>query len=208
MHFPFDPADQPRTAPAIWHARDCAFVLTLSGSISNWPQLVECRALGKIILDRTGPEGRHLVLQTNGLRHRLLLQSENLKQGPSFILPADGQFTVRSAALAAFQLHADKPVSLPRARAMQPTTFQHHRLRLILAVLDARGGADLVPASLQQVAAAISGGNVLRERAIDWKTSSRRRQVQRLIAEGRQLVESGYRDLLKARFPTKGAAAS
>ena len=36
-------------------------------------------------------------------------------------------------------------------------------------------------------------------RAIDWKTSSARRQTQRLVVEARQMAASGYRDLLSAR---------
>ncbi len=35
------------------------------------------------------------------------------------------------------------------------------------------------------------------ERAIEWKTSSHRRQAQRLVAEARRMMATGYRDLLK-----------
>lgn len=125
---------------------------------------------------------------------------------PTYLLPAEGPLAVRTAALTVFHFPADNPASRAQARVLQPTPFQHYRLRLMLEVLDARNRGDTSPASLRQVAATVFRGSLQGDRAIDWKTSSRRRQIQRLLAEGLHLVERGYRHLLNGRLPANVAA--
>lgn len=176
-------------------------MVILTGSINDWAQIVENKAGGGVVCDRTGPRGRHLVLDHKGLRHRLLLRPAGEGIVPSYILPAEGYFAVRHAALTAFHRQAEGSRSPARAGAAQPTPFQHHRFRLMLAALDARRSADGSRPSLRQVASDLLGGGSSGERAIDWKTSSSRRHIQRLIAEGLQLVQGGYRNLLNARLP-------
>mgnify|MGYP002780437563 CR=1 FL=1 len=159
---------------------------------------------GGVICDRTGPRGRHLVLDHEGSRHRLVLIPASEGIAPSYILPAEGHFAVRNAALTAFHRQAERSRGSARAGAAQPSSYQRHRLRMMLAALDARKSADGSRASLRQTALELFGGDPADERAIDWKTSSRRRHIQRLIAEGLKIVEGGYRDLLNARLPEAG----
>ncbi|WP_181443568.1 DUF2285 domain-containing protein [Porphyrobacter sp. YT40] len=200
MNFPIDPSTAPQAAPAIWRCDCCAFVLTLVGSLDRWPPHVQDMARGSVICDRRGPSGRHLVLDSKGRRHRLLLKRGD---GPAYVISAEGALEVTSAALTAFHFRSDLPVGRARASVLHPTPFQHYRLRQMLAVLDARANDRVSTPSLRHVAATLAGGDAPAERAIEWKTSSRRRQIQRLLAEGLQLVNGGYRDLLNARWPTK-----
>ena len=204
LNFPIDPIAEPMTAPAIWQAEDCALVVTITGSINEWARIVEDMVGDHVICDRTGPLGRHLVLDHDGLRHRLLLKPGGEGIVPSYILPVEGHFAVRQAVLMAFHRRAEGSRSPARAGAAQPTPFQHHRLRLMLAALDARRSADGSRASVRQIASDLSGGDSFGERAIEWKTSSMRRHIQRLVAGGLQLVQGGYRDLLNARSPGNG----
>lgn len=204
-NFPIDPNVSHDAEPAIWRSDDCAFVVTLAGPIDRWPELLESVIGGDVTCDRTGPAGRHLIIDSNGMRHRLLLKASCEGDMPAYLLPATGPFPVRTAAIAAYHFRNDHPSSLADAGPLKPTNFQHHRLRLILALLDARGGAGQPPGSLRHTAAAIFGDDLSGIRAIEWKTASRRRYIQRLLAEGLKLVESGYRELLNARLPSKSA---
>lgn len=204
-NFPFDPNVSHDLEPAIWRSDNCAFVVTLAGPIDRWPELLESVIGGDATCDRTGPAGRHLIIDSNGMRHRLLLRASYDERMPAYLLPATGQFSIRAAAIAAYHFRSDHPASLADACPLKPTLFQHHRFRLILALLDARSGTGQPPGSLRQTAAAIFGDDLSEIRAIEWKTASRRRYIQRLLADGLKLVEGGYRELLNARMPTKGA---
>ncbi|MFO6447009.1 DUF2285 domain-containing protein [Erythrobacter sp. NE805] len=206
MNFPADPAAPAHAAPAIWRRDGCAFIITLTAPPGRWAEVVEGMAHGSVVCDTTGPAGRHLVLDRGGSRHRLLLTPGEEGAAPTYLLPAEGPLALRTAALTVFHFPADNPASRAQARALQPTPFQHYRLRLMLEVLDARNNGDASPASLRLVAATVFGGDLQGDRAIEWKTSSRRRQIQRLLAEGLHLVEGGYRDLLNGCLPANGAA--
>ncbi len=203
LNFPFDPASAPDAVPAVWRSDCSAFILMLTGPLHRWPQLVEGFADGSVICDRKGPSGRHFVLDTNGIRHRIMVKADGEAEEPSYVLRADGSLTLRSAAVAAFHHHKDRSAQCAHARAMRPTDYQDYRLRLMLAVLDARETGAALPRSLRQVAASVLGGDPASNRAVEWKSCSQRRQIQRLLGEGMQMVEGGYRDLLNARWPVK-----
>ncbi len=204
-NFPFDPNVSHATEPAIWRSDNCAFVVSLAGPIDRWPELLESVIGGDVTCDRTGPAGRHLIIDSHGMRHRLLLTASCEGGIPAYLLPATGPLPIRTAAITAYHFRNDRPASLADTGPLNPTPFQHHRLRLILAVLDARSGAGQPPRSLRQTAAAILGDDLTRIRAIEWKTASRRRHIQRLHADGLKLVKGGYRELLNARPPSKSA---
>jgi len=203
-NFPIDPAFGPDTAPAIWRTDCSACVITVTGPNHRWLQLVERLADDGVVCDRTGPSGRHIILECNGIRHRILLRAGSEREVLSYVLPADGPIALRCAAVSAFHHHTDQLAEGAHGRPFQPTHYQRHRLRIMLAALDARHEGNVSRASLRQVAAAVLGGNSASIRAIEWKTSSQRRQIQRLLGEGLHMAERGYRDLLNGRWPKRG----
>ncbi|MBO6767380.1 MAG: DUF2285 domain-containing protein [Erythrobacter sp.] len=85
-------------------------------------------------------------------------------------------------------------------RFLRPTPFQRHRLGRMLTILDAvaRLGGENV--TNRQIASAAIYPGVEFGSALEWKSSSHRRQTQRLLAEARHMAESGYRKLLMGRL--------
>lgn len=83
------------------------------------------------------------------------------------------------------------------ADRLYPTAAQRRRLALMLAALDFADGST---PSLRRIAEAVLYPRHDLGRAIEWKSSSQRRQAQRLVNGARHLVETGYLDLLKGRI--------
>lgn len=107
-------------------------------------------------------------------------------------LPLDDQIGLRLACLAAFS--GRKP-SL-RAR-LRPTSYQAVRLALMLAILDRLEDVDGHPVRIRAIASElVFPGSPLPSRAIEWKSSTYRRQTQRLIAAAKAMRAGGYRQLL------------
>lgn len=154
-----------------------------------------------IIIDHHCEAGRHLVIETGGVRHRLLVIRPDCLQYNGFLLPDDAVLQARMAALSSFHRWQHSRGSFAPPRYLRPTGYQRLRLDQMLQVLDL-----LVPDSgkhlgLRSLAKQILRVDAKNDRAIDWKTSSTRRQVQRLIAGARRLANDGYRELLACRMP-------
>lgn len=71
----------------------------------------------------------------------------------------------------------------------------------MLQALDLHVQGSGKPLGLRGLAKHILRADVDHGRAIEWKTSSARRQVQRLVVDARRLVKDGYRELLACRMP-------
>lgn len=88
----------------------------------------------------------------------------------------------------------------PPARAGQihrPSAYQKHRLQLLLAILD----LILAPAGRRPTTYAIARRlvypNIEFGSSVEWKSSTHRRQTQRLIDEAHKLMLGGYRNILR-----------
>lgn len=136
-----------------------------------------------------GPHGAHLIVAGRRGRHRLHLRGADFGgRGAGFRLFADEALGARLEAIAAFSLKSDDP--LPAA----PTAYQRFRLVRLLAILDR---LDL--ATTREIASSVVYPDMPAMRAAEWKGSSQRRQVQRLVAEARAMRRKGFLGLLRGR---------
>lgn len=147
----------------------------------------------RVLADFSDGLGRHLVVSGKAGRHRLLVKAPLCRTGHGFVVVPDRWHEVRLAALSAFfraRRFADPSPCLP-------TRFQRHRFGLMLAVLDRIERADCDPITIRELAETIVYPRIELGRAIEWKSSSWRRQTQRLVAEARAMAGGGYRRLLQ-----------
>lgn len=71
---------------------------------------------------------------------------------------------------------------------------------LLLRILDRLAGPETCLPTLRTIAMDVVYPHSQFGRVIEWKSSSERRQTQRLVSEARFLMKAGYRDLLKGRM--------
>ncbi|MBD3774937.1 MAG: DUF2285 domain-containing protein [Rhodobacteraceae bacterium] len=147
-----------------------------------------CIGESQLLGDCSHGDVRHVVLSRGVHRYRLQLSDPPQHSVyPVFPLMADPLFAMRVLALAG--LNKAEP-------AFYPTAYRRHRFCLLLRILDlVEANADRPP-SLRTIAAkAVFPGRNFGP-AIEWKSSSHRRQTQRLVASARHMAQSGYRRLL------------
>jgi len=143
---------------------------------------------------------RYLVLRGSCGAHRIELAVNACHRAPSTTLALDASLMIRLGCLEA--LASGKPDVPLRLR---PTLGQAARLGLMLAVLDRLGNEANGTANLRAIAAELTfPGADLPARAIEWKSSSIRRQTQRLVAAAKGLRDGGYRQILRGRMRSAG----
>lgn len=147
---------------------------------------------GRHIVAEQHEEDRHcLVLDGRRARHRLrIIGAGAVHPAYEFRVPADPHLSERLTALSAFVLGARPD------RNFLPTPYRRHRLVRLLAILDLAERSDHDGSLLRRIAIEIFSSRAAQGRAIDWKSSSERRQAQRLLAEARSTADIGYRNLL------------
>lgn len=189
--FPISPDVDAGSDPAIWHDADAPSVVVLAPA----PDGVRGTDPGSlltghdIVADRTNCAGRHLVIAGRSARHRLLVKRPDHRGGHAFVMLPDEHSGARMASLAALLL-------TPGRVANGPSDYQRHRLNLMLAILDRLLDGQGRLASIRELAEAIVFPCGTFGRSIEWKTSSWRRQTQRLVREAIALTNGGYRKLL------------
>ena len=191
LNFPIDPDLSARSHPAIWQAGENPHVVITSGSGA-----AVARGACDLIAKRTSNAGDHLVLADTGARHRLLVMASARLGGDNYLIPRDQSFPIRLAALDAFHCCVDGSAAPSVRNQLQPTAYQSHRFHLLLAILDALSRAP-EGVMLKDIAGTIVYRGLSAQRAIDWKSSSQRRQTQRLVVEARRMASHGYLGLLR-----------
>jgi Uncharacterized conserved protein (DUF2285) len=194
--FLFDPDAEPNSEPAYWRADACPFVLRIEGPtgtdwlpVSSSPDLL--LAEGE----------RYLVMRNAVGAHRIELAIDATASGPTVELPLDAALCVR---LACLQAYASGISALPVR--LRPTAYQTGRLALMLAILERLDDCDNPAINTRDIAAElVFPGAELPHRAIEWKSSSLRRQTLRLVAAAKSMRDHGFRHLLHGQIP---AAAS
>lgn len=145
-----------------------------------------------IELEMAGGGGRYLVIRNAKGAHRMELGTDPIAAGPRVELPLDASLGARLACLQAHALGG----SACSAR-LRPTAYQAGRLALMLEILDRLDDADNSHCDTRSIAAElVFPGAELPRRAIEWKSSSLRRQTQRIVATAQTMCERGFRRLL------------
>lgn len=149
-----------------------------------------------IVADRTGGDGRHLVVRTAGAFHRLWLRGTCLGGPVVAAVPLDALVEARLPALSDLYRSAAGQ-DAGDVSAARPTRYQAHRLALLLAILDLRAGDPVVTS--HEIARRLVYPRLSIGRGATWKSSPERRRTQRLIREAEALAAGGYRALLAGR---------
>lgn len=192
LNFPVDPRLSASSAPAIWRADANAHVVIVAGAGERPADYEGMRVLA----ERESEEGRHLMLAGRGGRHRLLMVATPMGGNCSYLLPADPSLPTRLAAVQALCGSTSVTGNTAATRPVRPTAYQAHRFSMLLGILDILNEASGERLTIREVASKTLRSDLSGLRAIDWKTSSSRRQIQRHLAEARHMASHGYRDLL------------
>lgn len=186
----FDPARPVRAAPAIWRAEAASQVVSLAPvpHLSGAAPLPDLRPCAEFV----DGQARNIVVDRDGVRHRLRLFAPEPDARLAILLPPLGEALHAAACDAARRMIAGLAVAEPAA-ALRPSLLQHQRLALLLRVLD----AWIQGASNREIGTGIVYPWLAGTDATAWKATGERRRVQRLLAEARHLAAGGYRDLLK-----------
>lgn len=143
--------------------------------------------------------GRHLVLQRAENRLRLLIKPPHPDACRGYVVAVDDWLGSRHKAVGEIckLFEADKTCKAPTLLA--PTDYQRHRLIQLLRILDSITHHPQGSPTVREIASGTVFPNSDFARAIEWKSSSERRQTQRLLSEARYFARTGYRHLLKGR---------
>nr|WP_315456966.1 DUF2285 domain-containing protein [uncultured Sphingorhabdus sp.] len=202
--FAFPPSLPAQTHPAIWRISDAPSVIIYQDTAGDFDEASIHSMLRhyEVLRDRTTSEGRHLVLGDGRRRHRILLLQPCFA-GSGYLVPQDQLVRIRLDAIDAFDWSCRQYRYAKSNDALLPSVYQKRRLTLLLKILDAMHGCENGCATTREIAKKVVYRNTDLGRAIEWKSSSQRRQAQRLINEARIMVDGGYRWLLKGRMPPR-----
>jgi len=155
-----------------------------------------------IISDFSDENHRHMVLTDRTGLHRLTIVMPQHPDGHHVAIIPDECWATRVSAVEGF-FGKGCPAT---TSCLNPTVAQRRRLTLMLKALDQRFSTGQPKFALRHIAAAILYPGRDLGRAIEWKSSTERRQTQRLVSTAMHLRQGGYRDLLKGRIT--GSSAS
>jgi hypothetical protein len=185
--FLFNPASSPISEPACWRADVCPFVLRIDGSFAS------LSAPAPTLEHELAPQSdRYLVVRRDVGAHRIELGTDLTVGAPRAQLPLDAFLGLRLACLQAYASGRSE-----WSARLRPTAYQSGRLALMLAILDWRDDAENASGATRAIAAElVFPGAKLPRRAIEWKSSSFRRQTQRIVAAAQSMCSHGFRRLL------------
>ena len=196
--------------PAVWRAAEApSIIIFVPAFIGFGGKPWEFLAVGREILaDVTDCEGRHLVVADRVGRHRFLIKGAGRSTELACLLSPDSWHELRIAALSVFLGGPRSKSFAPTRGALYPSTSLAHRLGIMLRILDCIFEADGHVPSIRAIASRVVYPWADFGRSIEWKSSSERRQTQRLVNQARHMMNGGYRDLLKGRLRPEASQGS
>jgi len=135
--------------------------------------------------------------------HHLWLRSTDPAEPLAFAIICDGLADLRHKAAARLGRRLMGAPPARRSQIFKPTTYQQYRLKLLLAVLDMVNLPGTEGATTHMVARQLVYPRMKDCSSAEWKSSSERRQTQRLIDEALTLMRSGYRALLCTKIAVR-----
>lgn len=194
---PFATAPDDLSDPVVWRPELTAVTIILDAAPEGFEAArpVDPRAIGALLADQAGIEGRHVIVADAAGEHRLWLRDVTPGRPLTAIIPLDKDFLTRIASLLRFhrRLLGRAPGPLPRGWPF--TAYRLARLDLMLRALDLRDAG----ATYRQIAAELGRDDATKLSASDWKMSAARSFVVRLVRDGTAMMKGDYRKLLRIR---------
>lgn len=183
--------------PVVWRPELTAITVILDAAPDGFEAAarVDPRALGAVLADLAGIEGRHVIVADAAGEHRLWLRDPTPGKPLAAIIPLDKDFLTRIASLLRFHRRLLGRVAGPLPRGWPLTAYRLARLDLMLRALDLRNGG----ATYRQIAAELGREDAAQLPATEWKISAARSFVVRLVRDATALMNGDYRKLLRIR---------
>ncbi|WP_291719001.1 DUF2285 domain-containing protein [Magnetospirillum sp. 64-120] len=183
--------------PVVWRPELTAVTVILDAAPEGFETAspVDPRALGALLADHAGIDGRHVIVADAAGEHRLWLREAMPGRPLAAVIPLDKDFFTRIASLLRFHRRLLGRAAGPLPRGWPLTSYRLARLDLILRALDLRHGG----ATYRQIAAELGREDATKLSASDWKMSASRSFVVRLVRDGIAMMSGDYRKLLRIR---------
>jgi hypothetical protein len=196
--FPCPPDIPANARPASWSPAACPFTVILEPAPQGFAHadILEISRWPIILADRRLSGGRHIILADTDGPHHIWLTAATPAQPLAYVIARDAHSALRYAAAARLDRRLRGAPPARKAHINRPTSYQQHRLRLLLAILDLLGTDDNKRATTFQICRTLVYPHRKFENSAEWKSSNERRRTQRLVEEAVQLMQSGYRSLL------------
>lgn len=193
----FSTAPDDLSEPVVWRPELTAVTVVLDAAPEGYATAapVDPRALGALLADQAGIEGRHVVVADAAGEHRLWLRDGAPGRPLAAVIPLDKDFLTRIASLLRFHRRLLGRTAGPLPRGWPLTAYRLARLDLMLRALDLRQSG----ATYRDIAAALGRDDASRLSASDWKMSASRSFVVRLVRDGIAMMNGDYRKLLRIR---------
>jgi hypothetical protein len=194
---PFATAPDDLSEPVVWRPELTAVTVILDAAPDGFERAtpVDPRALGALLADVAGIEGRHVIVADAAGEHRLWLRDPEPGRPLAAVIPLDKDFITRMASLLRFHRRLFGRAAGPLPRGWPLTAYKLARLDLMLRALDLRDNG----ATYRQIAVELGRDDATRLSASDWKMSASRSFVVRLVRDGIAMMNGDYRKLLRIR---------
>ncbi|BBD97182.1 hypothetical protein SAMIE_1006830 [Sphingobium amiense] len=195
--YPFATAPDDLSDPVIWRPELTAVTVILDAAPEGFETAapVDPRALGALLADEAGIDGRHVIVADAAGEHRLWLRDPQPDQPLAAIIPLDKDFITRVVSMLRFHRRLLGRAAGPLPRGWPLTAYRLARLDLMLRALDLRHRG----ATYRQIAAELGRADAIKLSASDWKMSASRSFVVRLVRDGLAMMNGDYRKLLRIR---------
>ncbi|MGE8134148.1 DNA -binding domain-containing protein [Novosphingobium subterraneum] len=186
---PVRPDATPRQEPALWLPHQAVGVVTIEGPAG--PLMFTPPGDTEVVAEHLIGDERHLVLRSGAVHLRLCLRQAPTRSVPTFVISLDANAAKRLVAVGvAERVLQGASGRLPKLPA--PTPYQCRRLIQMLRLHDALQGG----AAMRDIAFGLIFPRMVPLTGAAWKGSGERRHTHRLIAQVRQMIGGGYRQLL------------
>ena len=194
---PFATAPDDLSEPVAWRPELTAVTVILDAAPEGFETAapVAPRALGALLADLAGIDGRHIIVDDAAGEHRLWLRDPTAGRPLAAVIPLDKDFLTRIASLLRFHRRLLGRAAGPLPRGWPLTPYRLARLDLMLRALDLRHEG----ATYRQIAAELGREDATKLSASDWKMSASRSFVVRLVRDGLAMMNGDYRKLLRIR---------
>lgn len=194
---PFATAPDDLSEPVAWRPELTAITVILDAAPEGFATAapVDPRTLGALLVDLSGIEGRHVIVDDAAGEHRLWLRDQRPGRPLAAVIPLDKDFITRIASLLRFHRRLLGRAAGPLPRGWPLTAYRLARLDLMLRAMDLRQSG----ATYREIATALGRDDAARLSASDWKMSASRSFVVRLVRDGIAMMNGDYRKLLRIR---------